>query len=67
MKCEDCNWLRSDIRIFGGEAALPAKYDKYTNPCNRFPANIMRAPGEPACGEFKPKGANENEVEPSTD
>ncbi len=52
MKCENCEYLRQDIRIFGGEAELPKKYGKFTSPCNRFPQNIMRSPKEPACGEF---------------
>lgn len=54
-QCEDCNFLRQDIRIFGGNAELPKKFGKFTNPCNRYPANIMRSPKEPACGEFKEK------------
>ena len=52
-QCKDCRYLRIDIKCFGGVAELPAKYGKYTNPCNRYPQNIMRAPKEPACGEFK--------------
>lgn len=55
MKCEDCRYLRQDVKIFGGIAELPAKYGKYTNPCNRFPMNTGRSPKEPACGEFKHK------------
>lgn len=53
MKCKDCKYLRTDIKIFGGKAVIPAEYGKYTHPCNRYPQNIMRAPKEPACGEFK--------------
>ena len=53
-QCKNCEWLRHDIREFGG-TELPKKYGKYTNPCNRFPRNIMRSPEEPTCGEFKEK------------
>lgn len=57
-KCEDCEYLRTDVRfVVDEESALSAKYGRYTNPCNRYPQNIMCAPKEPACGEFKPKGA----------
>ena len=52
MKCKDCTHLRQDIKAFGGRAELPKEYGKFTNPCNRFPMNIMRSPEEPACGEF---------------
>lgn len=57
MKCEDCKWLRDNVKLFGKEYnhALPAQYGDHTSPCNRYPQNIMRAPKEPACGEFKPK------------
>ena len=51
--CKECEYLRTDVKVFGGNAELPMKYGNYTNPCNRFPQNIMRAPKEPACGEFK--------------
>ncbi len=54
-KCIHCKWLRQNIKVFGGNAELPARYGKFTNPCNRFPQNTMRAPNEPACGEFKKK------------
>jgi len=52
-RCENCRFLRQDIKCFGGTAELPKKYGKFTNPCNRFPQNIMRSPKEPACGEFE--------------
>lgn len=55
MKCKDCKFLRTDVKNFGGNAELPAKYGKYTCPCNRYPMNIMRSPQEPACGEFREK------------
>lgn len=55
MKCEDCKYLRSDIKKFGDIGELSSKYGKYTSPCNRYPQNILRAPKEPACGEFKPR------------
>lgn len=67
MKCKDCGHFRTDIKVFGGNAGLSSKYGPFVNACNRYPRNIMRAPKEPACGEFKPKGAKDNEVEPSTD
>lgn len=52
-KCKDCEFLRTDIKCFNDK--LPPKYGKWTNPCNRYPQNIMRSPEEPACGEFEPK------------
>lgn len=55
MKCKDCKFLRDDAKMFGGNAELPKKYGEFTSPCNRYPQNIMRAPDEPACGEFQPK------------
>jgi hypothetical protein len=58
MKCDDCKYLRRDVKVFGG-AELPARYGKYTNPCDRYPQSIMRSPKEPACGEFKPKESEE--------
>lgn len=64
MKCKDCEYLRTDVKRFAGEAILPAKYGKYTNPCNRYPQNIMRSPKEPACGEFQ---SSSTSVEPSRD
>lgn len=54
MKCKDCKYLRVDIKCFG-TTGLVEKYGKYTHPCNRYPQNIMRAPKEPACGEFEKK------------
>lgn len=53
MKCDDCKYLRRDVKVFGGGAELPTRYGKYTNPCDRYPQSIMRSPKEPACGEFK--------------
>jgi hypothetical protein len=52
-KCEDCKYLRRDIKDFDNH--LPEKYGEFTNPCNRYPQNIMRSPKEPACGEFEAK------------
>lgn len=52
MECKDCMWLRMNVRMVT-EAELPKNYGKWVHPCNRFPQNIMRAPKEPACGEFK--------------
>jgi hypothetical protein len=51
--CQDCRFLRQDIKILGAE--IPKKFGNFTNPCNRYPQNIMRSPKEPACGEFEEK------------
>lgn len=55
-KCKACKFLRRDVKHFGVNAELPAKYGKYTSPCNRYPQNIYRSPEEPACGEFIKEG-----------
>ena len=54
-RCENCEFLRHDVKNFAGIALLPKKYGNYTSPCNRYPQNIFRSPKEPACGEFKEK------------
>ena len=53
--CNDCHYLRLDIRIADGQAPIPKHYGNFTYPCNRYPMNILRSPLEPACGEFKRK------------
>ena len=53
-RCEDCKWLREDIKI-KGTAPIPRYYGEFTSPCNKFPQNILRHGREPACGEFEPK------------
>ena len=54
MECRNCKYLRQDVKVFGGMGELVKKYGEFTNPCNRYP-HIMRAPKEPACGEFEKK------------
>ncbi len=55
MKCSDCIYLRQNIKNFDIRPVLPKQGD-HVSPCNRYPQNTYRGPGEPACGEFKRKG-----------
>ncbi len=54
MECKDCCYLRKDVKVFGNMPEKVKKlYGDVQQPCNRYPVNSMRAPGEPACGELK--------------
>lgn len=52
--CKNCVFLRTSIIVENTNPMLVTRYGNYVNPCNRYPMNIMRAPTEPGCGEFKP-------------
>jgi len=52
-KCKDCKFLRTEEKMKINPHSVARKFGIISNPCNRFPMNILKHKNEPACGEFK--------------